>query len=56
MKDFVSSPKRRRSILFLSHSASRNGASILLLHLLQWLHANADFELDVLFDAGAWDC
>lgn len=41
---------RRPSILFLNHSASRNGASILLLHLLQWLRANSDFQLEVLSD------
>lgn len=38
----------QRTILFLNHSASRNGASILLLHLLQWLRSNADFRLEVL--------
>lgn len=43
---------RRPSILFLNHSASRNGASILLLHLLQWLRANADLQLEVLSDGG----
>ena len=43
---------RRRTILFLNHSASRNGASLLLLHLLQWLRANTDFRLEVLSDGG----
>ena len=38
----------KRKILFLNHSASRNGASILLLHLLQWLEQNSDFSLEVL--------
>jgi glycosyltransferase involved in cell wall biosynthesis len=42
----------RRTILFLNHSASRNGASILLLHLLQWLRANSDFRLVVLSNGG----
>jgi glycosyltransferase involved in cell wall biosynthesis len=37
-----------RTILFLNHSATRNGASILLLHLLQWLRSNSDFRLEVL--------
>lgn len=41
-----------RTILFLSHSATRNGASILLLHLLQWLRANTDFRLEVLSCGG----
>lgn len=42
----------RRTILFLSHSGSRNGASILLLHLLRWMRANTDFRLEVLCDGG----
>ncbi len=41
---------RQPSILFLNHSASRNGASILLLHLLQWLRTHTDFRLEVLTD------
>ncbi len=35
-------------ILFLSHSASRNGASLLLLHFLRWLKLNTRYSLDVL--------
>lgn len=35
-------------ILFVSHSASRNGATILLLHLLQWLRDHANYELEIL--------
>jgi glycosyltransferase involved in cell wall biosynthesis len=35
-------------ILFVSHAASRNGATILLLHLLRWLRANTNFEMEVL--------
>jgi len=35
-------------ILFVSHSASRNGASLLLLHLLRWLRDHVDYELEVL--------
>jgi glycosyltransferase involved in cell wall biosynthesis len=42
--------RRRQAILFLNHSATRNGASMLLLHLLQWLRSNADYELIVLSD------
>lgn len=38
----------KRKILFLNHSASRNGATILLLHLLQWLKQHSDFSLEVL--------
>jgi glycosyltransferase involved in cell wall biosynthesis len=37
-------------ILFLSHSASRNGATILLLHFLQWLKGNANLECEVLMN------
>lgn len=42
---------RRPRILFLSHSASRNGASLLLLHSLQWLKRNSDLEIDVILDS-----
>jgi glycosyltransferase involved in cell wall biosynthesis len=35
-------------LLFVSHSATRNGATILLLHLLRWLRANTNFEIEVL--------
>ena len=35
-------------LLFVSHSASRNGASILLLSLLRWLRDNTRYELEVL--------
>lgn len=31
----------------LNHSGSRNGATILLLHLLKWLSANTSFQFDV---------
>ena len=47
----TTSPPQRR-ILFLNHSASRNGASILLLHLLRWLHAHGGFKLEVLSNGG----
>ena len=40
-------PKR---ILFLSHSASRNGATILLLHFLRWLQTQVDWEIEVLIN------
>lgn len=39
-------------MLFLNHSASRNGASILLLHLLQWLREHSDLYLEVLSNGG----
>lgn len=39
-------------ILFVSHSASRNGATILLLHLLRWLKPRVDWEMEVLVDGG----
>jgi glycosyltransferase involved in cell wall biosynthesis len=42
--------KRPPSILFLAHSASRNGASILLLQLLRWLKARTDWHVEVLID------
>ncbi|WP_029001900.1 glycosyltransferase family 4 protein [Azohydromonas australica] len=42
----------QRTILFLGHSASRNGASILLLHLLQWLRQNTSFRFEVLLLGG----
>ncbi|MGZ8884730.1 MAG: glycosyltransferase family 4 protein [Halobacteriota archaeon] len=41
----ASSPIR---ILFLIHSASRNGATILLLHFIQWLKTQVDWEIEVL--------
>jgi glycosyltransferase involved in cell wall biosynthesis len=37
-------------ILFVCHSASRNGATILLLNLLRWLKANTDYELEILIN------
>ncbi len=40
--------KTKPRILFLSHSASRNGATILLLHLLRWLKNAANWEIAVL--------
>lgn len=41
-----------RSILFLSHSASRNGASVLLLHTLQWLKQHTPHRLEVFCEGG----
>jgi glycosyltransferase involved in cell wall biosynthesis len=41
---------KRPRILFLSHSASRNGASILLLHLVQWLRDNTHWDVEVLMN------
>ena len=40
--------KNKPRILFLAHSASLNGATILLLHLLRWLRNAVDWELEVL--------
>jgi glycosyltransferase involved in cell wall biosynthesis len=37
-----------QKILFISHSAGRTGAPIVLLHLLRWLKANTDIPFDVL--------
>jgi len=37
-------------ILCLSHSASRNGASLLLLHSLQWLKRHSNLAIDVILD------
>jgi glycosyltransferase involved in cell wall biosynthesis len=40
--------KPSQKILFLSHSASRNGATILLLHLLRWLKNRTDYQIEVM--------
>ena len=40
--------KPTKRILFLSHSASRNGATILLLHFLRWLRDKTDYRIEVL--------
>jgi glycosyltransferase involved in cell wall biosynthesis len=37
-------------ILFLGHSASRNGASILLLDILRWLRAHTDWHVRLVVD------
>lgn len=42
------SADRPLRILFLSHSAGRNGASLLLLHFLQWLRSHSEHRLEVL--------
>jgi glycosyltransferase involved in cell wall biosynthesis len=42
------SMRAKPSILFLCHSASRNGATILLLHFLRWLKEVSDWDLQVL--------
>ncbi|MGH9160194.1 MAG: glycosyltransferase family 4 protein [Vicinamibacteraceae bacterium] len=42
--------KGRPSILFLCHSASRNGASLLLLQFLQWLKGRVDWDITILVD------
>ena len=41
---------RRPRILFLSHSASRNGATILLLELIRWLRSSVNWDLEVLMN------
>ena len=40
--------KKAPRILFVSHAASRNGATILLLHLLRWLREHSNYRLEVL--------
>lgn len=40
--------RSQHRVLFLSHSASRNGATILLLRFLRWLRARVDWEIEVL--------
>lgn len=40
--------KIKPRVLFLCHSASRNGATILLLHFLQWLREQVDWEIEIL--------
>jgi glycosyltransferase involved in cell wall biosynthesis len=42
------SMRAKPSILFLCHSASRNGATILLLHFLRWLKEASDWDVHVL--------
>jgi glycosyltransferase involved in cell wall biosynthesis len=44
----VSAAKPR--VLFISHSASRNGATILLLSFLRWLRPRVDWEIEVLMN------
>ncbi len=41
-----------RPVLFLSHAASRNGASVLLLHLLRWLRQHTDIQPEVFCEGG----
>lgn len=38
----------RPRVLFISHSASRNGATILLLSLLRWLKDRVDWDIEIL--------
>ena len=38
----------RPRVLLVCHSASRNGATIVLLELLRWLRSRVDWEIDVL--------
>lgn len=46
------SPSRTQKVLFLSHSAARSGAPILLLHLLRWLKGQAEFQYEVIVRGG----
>jgi len=39
---------RKPKVLFICHSASRNGATILLLQFLRWLRVNGDLDFEVL--------
>jgi glycosyltransferase involved in cell wall biosynthesis len=43
---------RHPRILFLSHSASRNGATIVLLQFLRWLKGRVDWEIETLLASG----
>ena len=66
MKDWVASPKKqplipapacppakeKKSILFVSHDASRTGAPIFLLRLLGWLKANTNAPFKILLRQG----
>ena len=40
--------KTRPRVLFISHSASRNGATILLLSFLRWLKDRVDWDIEIL--------
>ena len=44
--------KARPRVLFVSHSASRNGASLLLLTFMQWLRQRDDWEMDLVVHGG----
>ena len=48
MSDSQSMPNSRSRVLFLCHSASRNGATILLLDLLRWLKRETNYDIQVL--------
>ena len=41
-------PIRPLRVLFVCHSASRNGATILLLQLIRWLKPQGEWEIHVL--------
>jgi glycosyltransferase involved in cell wall biosynthesis len=47
-----SSPPSSTRLLAVSHEATRTGAPMVLLRLLEWLHANRDVEIDVLLLRG----
>jgi len=44
--------KRAGKILFISHDASRTGAPILLLQLLQWIKRNTEIQFEILLQKG----
>ena len=39
---------KKNKVLFISHDASRTGAPIVFLHLLRWLKANSNLEINIL--------
>ncbi len=42
--------RRHPRVLFISHSATRNGATILLLGLIRWLKQQVDWDMEVLMN------
>jgi glycosyltransferase involved in cell wall biosynthesis len=41
-----------KRVLFLSHDAARTGAPLAVLHLLEWVRTNTDWQVTVLLGAG----
>lgn len=50
MNNVDSNPAKK--ILFIGHEATRTGAPILLLHLLQWLKRNSGMQFEILLKKG----